>query len=182
MYLIAGFTKKAHAAFLGTLSGVLLTTILSLIFTHLFQISGAVKPFTETLLYSGYASLNLSQIFIAGIFMAASGAIMDIAMDVTSTIVEVQYHNPEITKKQLVLSGFRVGRSVIGTMTTTLLLAYSSNYMGLLMVFMAQGTPALQILNLNYVAAEILNTILGSIALVLTAPLTALIAGILYGK
>lgn len=181
MVLIGGFTKKALAALIGSACGILVACILSLIFTDLFQISGAVKPFTETLLYSGYANLNITHIFIAGIFMAASGAIMDISMDVSSTIVEVAYHNPGISKSKLVLSGLRVGRSVIGTMTTTLLLAYSSSYMGLLMVFMAQGTPGLQILNLNYVASEILNTLIGSISLVLTAPLTAVAAGILYG-
>lgn len=182
MFLIGGFSKKAISAFLGTIAGVSLTCILSIIFTNLFSISGAVKPFSETLLYSGYAHLNITSIFIAGIFMAASGAVMDIAMDVSSTIEEVYYHNPELSKSKLILSGFRVGRSVIGTMTTTLLLAYSSSYMSLLMVFMAQGTPAIQILNLNYVAAEILNTLLGSISLVLTAPLTAIVCGILYGK
>jgi uncharacterized membrane protein len=181
MFLIAGFTKKAVSALLGSVCGILVACILSIIFTDLFQISGAVKPFTETLLYSGYSNLNITHIFIAGIFMAASGAIMDIAMDVSSTIVEVAYHNPGISKKKLILSGLRVGQSVIGTMTTTLLLAYSSSYMGLLMVFMAQGTPGMQILNLNYVASEILNTLIGSISLVLTAPLTAVVAGILYG-
>ncbi|OJF75838.1 MAG: hypothetical protein BKP49_10275 [Treponema sp. CETP13] len=182
LFLIGGFTKKAVAAFVGTVSGIAVTCILALFFTHLFQISGAVKPYTETLLYSGYPHLQITQIFIAGIFMAASGAVMDVSMDVASTIEEVAFHKPDISKKQLILSGFRVGRSVIGTMTTTLLLAYSSSYMGLLMVFMAQGTPLIQIVNLNYVAAEILNTILGSFSLVLTAPLTALAAGILYGK
>jgi uncharacterized membrane protein len=182
LFLIGGFTKKAIAAFLGSISGIAVTCILSLVFTDLFQISGAVKPFTETLLYSGYPHLKITQIFIAGIFMAASGAVMDISMDVASTIEEIVYHKPDISKGKLILSGFRVGRSVIGTMTTTLLLAYSSSYMGLLMVFMAQGTPILQILNLNYVAAEILNTLLGSFSLVLTAPLTAFAAGILYGK
>jgi uncharacterized membrane protein len=181
MFLIAGFTKKAVSALLGSVCGILVACILSIIFTDLFQISGAVKPFTETLLYSGYSNLNITHIFIAGIFMAASGAIMDIAMDVSSTIVEVAYHNPGVSKKKLILSGLRVGQSVIGTMTTTLLLAYSSSYMGLLMVFMAQGTPGMQILNLNYVASEILNTLIGSISLVLTAPLTAVVAGILYG-
>jgi len=182
LFLIGGFTKKALAAFLGTISGIAITCILSVVFTHLFKISGAVKPFTETLLYSGYPHLQITQIFIAGIFMAASGAVMDISMDVASTIEEVAYHKPDISRAKLILSGLRVGRSVIGTMTTTLLLAYSSSYMGLLMVFMAQGTPILQILNLNYVAAEMLNTLLGSFALVLTAPLTAFSAGILYGK
>lgn len=182
LFLIGGFTKKAVAAFLGTVSGIAVTCILALLFTHLFQISGAVKPYTETLLYSGYPHLQITQIFIAGIFMAASGAVMDISMDVASTIEEVAFHKQDISKKKLILSGFRVGRSVIGTMTTTLLLAYSSSYMGLLMVFMAQGTPLIQIVNLNYVAAEILNTILGSFSLVLTAPLTAFAAGILYGR
>lgn len=181
MFLIAGFTKRAIAGILGSTCGIVVACILSIIFTDLFQISGAVKPFTETLLYSGYSNLNITHIFIAGIFMAASGAIMDISMDVSSTIVEVAYHNPGISKRKLISSGFRVGKSVIGTMTTTLLLAYSSSYMGLLMVFMAQGTPGMQILNLNYVAAEILNTLIGSISLVLTAPITAVITGMLYG-
>ena len=181
MFLIAGVSKRAMSALLGSSCGILVACVLAIVCTDLFQISGAVKPFTETLLYSGYANLNITQIFIAGIFMSASGAIMDISMDVSSTIVEVAYHNPGISKKKLILSGLRVGRSVIGTMTTTLLLAYSSSYMGLLMVFMAQGTPGMQILNLNYVAAEILNTLIGSISLVLTAPLTAVVAGILYG-
>jgi uncharacterized membrane protein len=136
----------------------------------------------ETLLYSGYSQINITDIFIASIFMAASGALMDISMDVATSIEEVHRHNTSLTQSQLILSGFRVGRTVIGTMTTTLLLAYSSSYMGLLLVFIAQGTPLLQILNLNYVSSEILNTIVGSFSLVLTAPLTAIIAGLLYGE
>jgi len=95
---------------------------------------------------------------------------------------EVHIHNPSLKESQLIISGLRVGRTVIGTMTTTLLLAYSSNYIGLLLVFLAQGTPILQVLNLNYVSSEILNTVVGSFGLVLTAPLTAIIAGILYKK
>jgi uncharacterized membrane protein len=180
LFIIGGFTEKGAASFLGTAAGVLVTFLLSAVFTHLFRLSGAVKSWMETLLYTGYSHLNLTQIFIAGIFIGASGAVMDISMDVASSIEEVYRHNPSLGRKELMLSGFRVGRSVIGTMTTTLLLAYSSSYMGLLMVFMAQGTSLLQILNLNYVAAELLNTIVGSFGLVLTAPLTAVVAAFLY--
>jgi uncharacterized membrane protein len=182
LFVIGDFSKKGLASFLGTVSGIIVTCILSIIFTKLLKISGAVRPFMETLLYSGYSQINITDIFIASIFMAASGALMDISMDVATSIEEVHRHNTSLTQSQLILSGFRVGRTVIGTMTTTLLLAYSSSYMGLLLVFIAQGTPLLQILNLNYVSSEILNTIVGSFSLVLTAPLTAIIAGLLYGE
>ena len=66
----------------------------------------------------------------------------------------------------------------MGTMTTTLLLAYSGGYITLLMVFMAQGTPMDHILNYKYVAAEILDTVVGSFGLVTVAPFTALVSGL----
>ena len=72
-----------------------------------------------------------------------------------------------------------VGRAAMGTMTTTLLLAYSGGYVTLLMVFMAQGTPVDHILNYKYVAAEVLDTVVGSFGLVTVAPFTALAAGII---
>jgi len=75
-----------------------------------------------------------------------------------------------------------VGRAALGTMTTTLLLAYSGGYIGLLMVFVAQGTPLISILNLNYVSAEILNIIIGSFGLVTVAPFTAIVSGTLLAK
>ena len=74
-------------------------------------------------------------------------------------------------------SGVRVGRAVVGTMTTTLLLAYSGGYVTLLMAFMAQGVPLANFFNLIYVAAEVLKTIVGSFGLVTVAPFTALAGG-----
>jgi uncharacterized membrane protein len=62
-------------------------------------------------------------------------------------------------------------------MTTTLLLAYSGSFTALMMVFLAQGTPVANILNLTYVAAEILHTLVGSFGVVLVAPFTAILAG-----
>jgi uncharacterized membrane protein len=73
-----------------------------------------------------------------------------------------------------------VGRAVVGTMTTTLLLAYSGAYMGLLMFLMGQGVPLLSMLNRGFMAAEVLNTIVGSLGVVAVAPLTALMGGLLY--
>ena len=138
--------------------------------------------YSESLLYSGFAHLNLTQIFMASIFIGSSGAMMDLAVDITSAIHEVVLNCPEISKKDAIKSGMNVGRAAMGTMTTTLLFAYSGGYIALLMVFMAQGTPMLHILNYKYVAAEILHTVVGSFGLVTVAPFTAIVAGCLLTK
>jgi uncharacterized membrane protein len=176
-FLVSGVDRKGVVATLGALSGIALTCALSLLFGRWFSIHGAVKPFSETLLYSGFAHLDLTGIFLGGIFLASSGAVMDLGMDIASALNEIVLKIPEIERRDLIRSGFAVGRMVIGTMTTTLLLAYTGGFMTLLMVFVAQGTPAVNILNLQYVAAEILHTLVGSVGLVAVAPLTAVLGG-----
>jgi len=178
-FLVGGFTCKGLTAFAGSFSGLLLACALANLFSQGFKIHGAVKPFAETLLYSGYEHLNLSGIFLSGIFIACSGAVMDLAMDVAASLHEVKQKKPEITVWPLFKSGMAVGRSVIGTMTTTLLLAYSGGYMAMMMCFMARGLSLTHILNKTYVAAEILNIMVGSFGLVAVAPLTALIGSLL---
>ncbi len=180
--LVAGFSKKGWVAFAGTLSGVAITSLLAIIFGKLFNIHGAIKPFSETLLYSGYSYLNLTNIFIAGIFLSSSGAVMDVSMDIAAAQDEIHKQNPEISVRNLRRSGYQIGKAIVGTMTTTLLLAYSGSFSALLMVFIAQGTPMINILNLNYVSAEILHTLVGSFGLILVAPFTAIIGAWMYAK
>jgi uncharacterized membrane protein len=182
IYLVGGLNKKGTVAFLGALLGVWLTCGLALIFSPNLHLHGAVRPFAETLLYSGYSHLDLTRIFLAGIFIASSGAVMDLAMDVSSAMNEVVLKKPDISLKEVIGSGFAVGRAVVGTMVTTLLLAYSSAYLTMLMVFMAQGVPMTNILNMKYVSAEVLNIIVGSFGLVTVAPFTALVGGFIYVK
>ena len=159
--------------------GLLVTCVLGILFTDLFQIHGAVMAYSESLLYAGYQDLNLTQIFMASIFIGSSGAVMDLSVDITSAVHEVVEKRPDISRWEAVRSGMNVGRAAMGTMTTTLLLAYSGGYIALLMVFMAQGTPIWNILNYKYVASEIVHTIVGSFGLVTVAPFTALTSGFL---
>ncbi|MCF7946087.1 MAG: YibE/F family protein [Spirochaetia bacterium] len=180
IFLVGGFKRRGLSAFLGAVSGVGITAAMSIGFGNFFSVHGAVKPFSETLLYSGFAHLDLTAIFISGIFLANSGAVMDIAMDISASMEEIRYHHPRIGRKELMMSGFKVGRAVVGTMTTTLLLAYSGGFTALLMVFMAQGTPMVNMLNLTYVSAEILHTLVGSFGLVLVAPFTAIIGSYIF--
>ena len=175
--LVYGFDRRCAAAVSGAFLGVLVTCVLGVIFTDLFQIHGAVMSSSESLLYSGYQHLDLTQIYMASIFLGASGAVMDLSVDITSAVYEVVEKRPDLDWREAVKSGLNVGRAAMGTMTTTLLFAYSGGYIALLMVFMAQGTPLDHMLNYKYVAAEIIHTVVGSFGLVTVAPFTALTAG-----
>lgn len=182
IFFVYGFDKKTMTASLGSLFGIFTTCILGMLFTDLFRINGAVMPDSESLLYSGFQHLDLTAIFMSSIFIGASGAMMDLSVDITSAVCEVVEKKPDISWKEAAKSGMNVGRAAMGTMTTTLLLAYSGGYITLLMVFMAQGTPTDHILNYKYVAAEILDTVVGSFGLVTVAPFTALAAGLMLTK
>ncbi|MBP2632658.1 MAG: YibE/F family protein [Firmicutes bacterium] len=176
-FLVTGITRKGLAAFLGTMSGAIGACLLAVIFGKMFKVHGAVVPYAETLLHVGFSQIDLTKIFLAGIFLASSGAMMDVAVDIAVSVAELVEKKPDITRKEAIASGMNVGRAVVGTMTTTLLLAYSGSFTALMMVFLAQGTPVINILNLTYIAAEILHTLVGSLGVVLVAPFTALLAG-----
>ena len=180
--LVYGFDRRCAAAVSGSFLGILVTCVLGMLFTDLFKIHGAVMAYSESLLYAGYQDLSLTQIFMASIFLGSSGAVMDLSVDITSAVNEVVEKRPDISRWEAVKSGMNVGRAAMGTMTTTLLLAYSGGYIALLMVFMAQGTPLAHIFNYKYVAAEIIHTVIGSFGLVTVAPFTALCAGVMLAE
>ncbi|MCL2265373.1 MAG: YibE/F family protein [Treponema sp.] len=179
LFLVGGLSKKALGAFLGAAGGILITSVLAFIFTSWFKIHGAVRPFTETLLFTGFGHLNLPRLFIAGLFIAASGAMTDLAMDVSAAMDEIKKQQPAVTRFGLMRSGFTVARQASGTMTTTLLLAYSAEYTAMIMVFIAQGVPLENVINMVWVSSEIVHTLVGSFGLVLVAPLTVFFCGML---
>jgi len=180
LYLVAGVNRIALVALVGSLLGILLTIGLALLLLPPFRLHGAIQPFSETLLYSGFDHLDLTRVFLAAIFIGASGAVLDVAIDVSTSMNEVIEKRPDLPRRELIASGFTVGRNMTSTMVTTLLMAYASGYMALLMVFIAQGIPPIYLLNTNYVAAEILKTIVGSFGLVTVAPFTAIVGGLIY--
>lgn len=179
-FSVGGLNRRGISTFTGSMMGVLLTCGLAWWFAGAFSLHGAIRPFAETLLYSGYIHLRLTDIFIASVFIASSGAVMDLAMDIAASMDEIKHKHPEIGMVEHVRSGLRVGRAVVGTMTTTLLLAYSASHITMFLLFMAKGLPVQNLLNAPFVAAEVLNILVGSFGLVTVAPFTALVAGLLY--
>jgi len=182
MYLVAGLNRRGITAFLGATLGILIGLLTAHLFTSLLKINGATLPYAQTLLFSGYDFLDLSDVFVGAMILASSGAVMDLAMDISSGIEEIHRHNPNLPQRELFLSGIRIGRSVVGTMTTTLLLAYSGGYITLLMMFCAQGNTPWDFINNPLVAAESVKTLIGSFSLVLVAPFTAVIGAWLFRR
>jgi uncharacterized membrane protein len=179
-FSVGGLNRMGLATFAGSMLGVLLTCGLAVWFASAFHLHGAVRPFAETLLYSGYLDLRLNDIFVASVFLACSGAVMDLAMDVAAAMDEIKRKRPDIEIGEHIRSGLRVGRAVVGTMATTLLLAYSSSHICMFLLFMAKGLPGTNLVNAPFVAAEILDILVGSFGVVTVAPFTALVAGLLY--
>jgi len=182
IFLVSGFTRRGLTAFFGTVIGLLTMLLVTGFFGAEMGLHGMTQPYVQALVVGGYYDLDLRSIFYAAIILGASGAAMDISVDIAASMQEILEKKPEITRGELIQSGFTIGRQVIGTMATTLLLAYSGSYLTLLMLFMARGTSLTRMMNMKIVAAEVMRTIIGSVGLVAVAPLTAIIGGFILKK
>ena len=182
IFMIAGLNRKGLTAFLGTIAGLAVTLCATLVFGKEAGLLGMTQPYVNALIFSGYYNLDIRQIFYSAIILGASGAAMDIAMDIAASMDEIRIKKTDISAKELIKSGFTVGRQVIGTMTTTLLLAYSGGYLTLLMIFRVKDPSFMRMINLKIVSAEIMRTLIGSIGLVMVAPITALLGGIIIAS
>ena len=180
--LVAGFTRRCAVAVLGALAGTLVTCSAAWLLTLTLKLDGGDLPYVVPLLAQSAMGVNTRELYIGMMFLANSGALMDLSMDISASMEEIRVHKPDVSRGALIRSGLSVGRSVLGTMTTTLMLAYSGNYLSMLMYFVGQGTPVTDILNLKYVSSQLLNTLVGSFGLVAAAPLTAAIASAFVGR
>ena len=182
LLLVGGVCRTSLAAIIGALLASLLTAVVGYVMTHWFMIHGLLLEQSESLLYSGFMDLDLTSLFIGVVALSAGGAIMDLSIDVSVAMYEVREHAPGISMRELMKSGMAVGRAGVGTQTTTLLLAYMGSWLSVMMVYMAQGTPVLNILTSKMIASEIVQTLTGCTGLVLVTPLTALAGGFLHSR
>ncbi len=178
--LVGGLSRKGLVALSGAVSGVITTALLAVIFGHFFKIPGTIQEYSDALLYSGFAHLNFSDMLLSCIFISSAGAVMDVAMDIAAAQDELCAKAPNLTTRELIKSGLNIASPVVGSMTTTLLFAYSGSFLFAFMAFVAQGVPIESIVNRGFIASEILLTMVGSFGLVLVAPLTAILGGYIY--
>lgn len=179
MLLIAGITRKSLAATLGTIGGVIIAGFLAYLGGDLASLYGLSTEEERMLLYIENIKLDTRGLLFAGILIGAIGAIMDVAMSVASALEEIKNANPELTSWQLVRAAMRVGNDIMGTMANTLILAYVGGGLPILILFTAYQYPAVRILNSELIATEIVRALAGSIGIIISVPITALIGGLL---
>ncbi len=182
MLLVAGFSKKASAAVLGTVGGVIIAGIAAQIVIVMAPLTGLSSEEAQILRGSvlNQPPAFYSGLLAAGMLIGALGVIMDVGISVASAVQEVAKTDNNLTAGQLYQSGMNVGRDIMGTMTNTLILAYTGSALPLLLL--AAQVPSVKLLNLDLVATEIASALSGSLGLVCTIPLTAIAAARLMAK
>lgn len=101
---------------------------------------------------------------------------MDTAMSIASSLTEMKSIDPTLTQKQLWRSGMNVGKDIMGTMTNTLILAFTGSSLNILLVYYMYSLPYIALINLDLLVVEVIRGLSGSIAVILAIPVTTLIA------
>lgn len=179
MFLVGGLNLKSLSATLGTILGVAVAGLISLIAIKFAPLSGFHDQ-ESIILWTSRPDLNLTGILASGMIIGSLGAIMDIGMTIASCIAEMKEHNPDAGIKMLFNSGMNVGKDIMGTMANTLILAYVGSAFPL--ILLAVNAPLIKLINLNSIAAEITAALSGSIGIILCVPMTAIITAYLMTK
>ena len=179
--LIGGLQKKTIAAALGSLAGVLIAALLGAMAAHIGGVTTFQMDEAEALLLvkSSYP-IQLRGLFISSILIAAIGAVMDIAMSISSAIGEVHEANAKLGFKELFAAGMNIGRDAMGTMANTLVLAYVGGALNMMVLIYSYGVSFIQLVNTDFVAIEMIRAIAGSIGIIGTVPCVSAIAAKLY--
>jgi len=181
--LISGLNRKALVAMAGTFSGVLAAGLLAWIAARLAGLTGLSMEEATMLSYIPQAvELDFRGLLFATNILGALGAVMDVAVSVSASLWELKHLNPSISGARLWRSGMNIGKDIIGTMANTLILAYTGGGLYLLLLLYAYEMPLFEIVNLDSMATEIVRALAGSMGLILTIPLTALLGAVFFSR
>nr|WP_279287448.1 YibE/F family protein [Neobittarella massiliensis] len=181
--IITGFTRKSAAAALGCLGGVCVAGLLTVFMNSAMKISGLVDEDTFMLASQDPSrNLDLLGIIFAAIVIGALGATMDVSMSISSSLEELLIKVPNMSFIELLRSGLRIGRDIMGTMANTLILAYVGSSLSLILLMLSYQNTTASLFNLEFIATEVLQALAGSIGILFTIPLTAISTGLLYRR
>lgn len=179
MYLVGGFNAKSTSATFGAILSLVFAGTLSAITMQVAHLTGFSSE-NSTFLYSSHPEIDFVNLTVSTMVLATLGAVMDVAMSISSTINEIHLTDSKKSIKELFQSGMNVGRDIIGTMANTLILVYLGGSLPL--VLLAGNIDLQKFINLNQVVTEVASALIGSIAIVICVPCTALVASMLIYK
>ena len=183
--ILGGVDRKTVCACLGTLAGIALATLFALLAQWVLRIDGYRQEYAEALLQlrqTGESGIGITGLLTAGVIVSALGAVMDVAMSISSAIQELTRVNPELTARDLMKSGMNIGRDMVGTMTNTLILAILGSGLTLVVYIYSLGLQPWQLLSSAYMSLEAICAVASSIGVMLAVPLTAAICALAFGK
>ena len=175
-YLSHGFNKKTTIAIVGTIIALIITGILSVIFSNLVHLSGAESE--EVLFLQGMnnTTYNLKGLLLAGILIGTLGIMDYITISQTSIVHQLYDLKKDISTKELFKRSLELGRDHIASMINTLILVYAGASMPLLLLFLSDDRTFSEVISLEVVSTEIVRTLVGSIGLILAVPITTYLA------
>lgn len=181
MYFIGGATRKTLVAIGGTVAGVVIAGVMASLFSWASGITGLNVSDIESLLTLWNTNgIQVGGLLFSGLLISSLGAVMDVAMSIGSAISEVYSQNPSISRRELFKAGMHVGRDMMGTDSNTLILAFAGNSVSMLVLDYAYHLPYQQIINSNNIGIAIMQGLSGSFGIVLSVPVTVLLAVFLY--
>lgn len=183
--ILGGVDQKTVCACLGTLAGIALATLFGLAAQRVLAIDGYRQEYAEALLQlrqTGESAIGIAGLVVAGVIVSALGAVMDVAMSISSAIQELTRVNPDLTAKDLMRSGMNIGRDMVGTMTNTLILAILGSGLTLVVYIYSLGLQPWQLFSSSYMSLEAVSGVASSIGVMLAVPLTAAICAVSFGR
>ncbi len=177
MHLSHGFNRPTFLAFASTVIGLLLAWLFAELFVHWGDLSGLANEEAILLFFQADGVDWPKGILLAGIILGATGVLDDIAITQSETVAELRAANAKLDRKELFARAMRIGRHHIASTVNTLVLAYAGVALPLFLLFLhTQGMSIGRFLNEELVAEEIIRTLAGTMALVLTVPISTWLA------
>lgn len=181
--ILGGIQKKTICAMLGAISGTLLAMVFGLLAQWLCKIDGLRMTDVEPLLQLRQAgsAIGIRGLLVGGIMISTLGAVLDVTMGLASSLCEVSNANPSLSPKELFRSGMNIGRDMVGTMTNTLILAFLGSSFTLILYFSTLNLSFHQLISSAFFSIELISAVAGSIGVILSIPLTAIITAWAFG-
>jgi len=176
MHLSHGFSKSTLLAFSSTVIGLLLAVIFAKVFVYFGNLSGLATEEAAFVYWNGSGNIAPQGVLLAGIIIGASGVLDDIAITQNEAIHEIRDANDQLSKKELFVRAMRLGRHHIASTVNTLVLAYVGVALPVMLLFLASTVGFNQFINTEMIAEEIVRTLAGTAALILTVPIATWLA------
>ncbi|MFF4040746.1 YibE/F family protein [Streptomyces sp. NPDC001816] len=177
LYMCHGLSARTSVAVLGTLASLLLIGILGSEFIDWAALTGNTDDNTG-LIHGLYPSIDMSGLLLAGVIIGSLGVLDDVTVTQTSAVWELHEANPAMGWRGLYRAGIRIGRDHIASVVNTLVLAYAGAALPLLLLFSIAQSSVGTVANSELVAEEIVRTLVGSIGLVASVPVTTALAAL----